>query len=148
MVRCLFLSFRMRWWYSELTPVTFNCPNLVSEFENCCFLGKIGKMIISFMLHTMVKIKVDEFDTCHFYWPNLASKFETFRVLRKIGEVTIYHVEYDNTQYGNTYYRINDSDTCHFYWSNHVSKFDSRLIRRRICKVTNSILHCVFVWLM
>ena len=96
----------------------------------------------------MVILKVDEFDTCHFYWPNLASKFETFRVLRKISEVTIYHAENDNTQYGNTYYRINDSDTCHFYWSNHVSKFDSRLIRRRICKVTNSILHCVFVWLM
>ena len=44
--------------------------------------------------------------------------------------------------------KIDDSDACHFCLPNHGSKFDSRLIRRRICKVTSSILYCVFIRLM
>ena len=44
--------------------------------------------------------------------------------------------------------KIDDPDACHFCLPNHGSKFESRLFRRRICKVTSSILYCVFIRLM
>ena len=114
------------------TMVTFKIdssilfPQCIPQFENCCFLEKIGKVTISVMLNTMVIFETDEFDICHFYWRNLVPKFGNCYILMKIRELTISVML--NTM---LIFRIDDSDIRQYYWSNYASKFQSCCILRR-----------------
>ena len=62
------------------------------------------------MLNTMIIVKIDDSDTCHFYCPNLVPKFESCCILMKISKLTIFIMPNPMV-----IFKINEFDTCHFY---------------------------------